>query len=214
MSAHGMMPLEKGSELEGGSQSEAQNDSGRSGRFAVMTVVALVFALAALFGGGHLFSKGPSMLVAGNSVDQITLAAITVKRGKFWSKGKGTCLTVEDNSHNVVQNHCDKKNDNNQIWELKADGQLKIAASNKCLDVHGAGGKKAGTNVQIYECHERDNQRFIWQEDGKFVLKGTQMCLDIYKPGGPPWGSLKKNVQIHHCGAKWSHQKWGIWEEK
>jgi len=106
---------------------------------------------------------------------------------------KSFCLTasaIEDNA-DVHLEQCTDGNENQQ-WDLTGDGNVKVAGSEKCLDVKAAlkdDGKRETwdeikthktVNVHLYKCHdpektERVNQLWGWTpyKHGKPVTSGV-----------------------------------------
>nr|BAD02382.1 xylanase I [Streptomyces thermoviolaceus] len=80
-------------------------------------------------------------------------------------------------------------------------GQIKNAASGRCLDVSGAG-TADGTAVQLYDCHGGTNQQWTYTDAGEFRVYGNK-CLDA---GGTGNGA---RVQIYSCWGG-DNQKWRV----
>ncbi|GGV64264.1 endo-1,4-beta-xylanase [Streptomyces thermoviolaceus] len=80
-------------------------------------------------------------------------------------------------------------------------GQIKNAASGRCLDVSGAG-TADGTAVQLYDCHGGTNQQWTYTDAGEFRVYGNK-CLDA---GGTGNGT---RVQIYSCWGG-DNQKWRV----
>lgn len=158
------------------------------------------------------------MIVVDSSADQVSLAAATVLRGRLVNPASGLVLDIinpaggfhKDGTNVEIHSY---HGGPNQLWELKANGQLRNPDSNKCLDVWN--GLVEGNNVQLWPCHDGHNQQFILQEDGTFQLPGApgcELCMDIHNPGGATATlTAGKNVQVHNChGAP--NQIWKIEE--
>ncbi|GHF57973.1 endo-1,4-beta-xylanase [Streptomyces thermodiastaticus] len=80
-------------------------------------------------------------------------------------------------------------------------GQIKNAASGRCLDVVNAG-TADGTQVQLYDCHSGTNQQWTYTDAGEFRIYGNK-CLDA---GGTGNGT---RIQIYSCWGG-DNQKWRV----
>ncbi|KAF6263528.1 ricin B lectin domain-containing protein [Scenedesmus sp. NREL 46B-D3] len=68
---------------------------------------------------------------------------------------------------------------NNQRLERQADGSLRFAGTNKCLDVNGQA-TSDGTKVQVWDCNRGPAQ--IWSRDENGALRpqcAPSSCLDV-----------------------------------
>jgi len=97
-------------------------------------------------------------------------------------------------------------------------GHLQNPASGKCLDVfahmvdgHRAQGSELGdeANIQLYDCHGKDNQIFEFGENGEIINPATNMCVDV---GGDNESALDEpkmaNVQLFTCKEGKAGQQW------
>jgi hypothetical protein len=90
-------------------------------------------------------------------------------------QGQNLCLDVKsgkpENNSNVHSWVCKGEGDStkmNQQWVFE-DGQIKsLLGDNVCLDVSGAS-KIRGTNVQLFSCHDGDNQKWALLDSGNIV---------------------------------------------
>jgi hypothetical protein len=84
--------------------------------------------------------------------------------------------------------------------EANAQGvEIKAGHSGKCLD---SSGTDSGSNVHQYDCHGRDNQKWLYV-GGQFIDQLSGNCLDATANGQ---GS---NVTTHECHGG-DNQKWRL----
>ncbi|MEM7274297.1 MAG: ricin-type beta-trefoil lectin domain protein [Actinomycetota bacterium] len=115
----------------------------------------------------------------------------------FQSVG-ANCVEVPRNSRkngkNLWMHDCD--GDGRQQWVLTTSNQIKLAGTNKCMDVEGPSSAN-GTPVQIWDCKSGlSNQRWVLAPDGS--IRGyAGKCLDVRYAGT----SNKTKVQIWSCNG-------------
>jgi hypothetical protein len=70
-----------------------------------------------------------------------------------------------------------------------------VGPNDKCLDVQGHG-KKDGTEVHLWDCHGKSNQRWNIEKSGRIVGVDSGRCLDIWANG---------KLTIYGCGKRPQH---------
>jgi hypothetical protein len=103
----------------------------------------------------------------------------------------GFCVEPDglDNGSPLVLRTCDGSNE--QLWWLRATGEIKHPVANRCLDIEGAASAD-GTKAQLWDCHGGRNQRFRHNADGS-IHYGMDygMCVDLqwgnFAVGTPLW---------------------------
>jgi hypothetical protein len=78
-----------------------------------------------------------------------------------------------------------------------------VGLGGNCLDVSG-GGTANGTNVQMWQCQDKNHNQDWILDNSRIVWSGTNKCLDV--AGGGTANGTK--VQIWDCQAGNLNQKW------
>lgn len=97
-------------------------------------------------------------------------------------------------------NKQDKKQKAQEEDKKRQQGQTIVASNGRCWDL--AGGRREGAQLQLWDCHGGDNQRFRY-DNGQ--LKSGDLCLDV--EGGN--GNNGSRVIAYRChGGR--NQQWSL----
>lgn len=75
-------------------------------------------------------------------------------------------------------------------WELAQNGQIRNAATGKCIDVSGAPGVDDGRAVQVWDCESTANTDQRWVLRNGFIINQLSgRCIDVSGAPGTADGS-------------------------
>ncbi|GGR01960.1 ricin-type beta-trefoil lectin domain protein [Kitasatospora griseola] len=114
--------------------------------------------------------------------------------GRLKNPASGRCLNISGagpvwpNSTPIILFDCN--GENNELFQLTADGQLYNYSSNRCLNVSGAGPTwDNGTPIILFDCVAgAGNEKFEWTTDGQLRNPASGRCLNI-SGAGPVWNN-------------------------
>ncbi|MGW4698712.1 ricin-type beta-trefoil lectin domain protein, partial [Kitasatospora cineracea] len=83
----------------------------------------------------------------------------------------------------------DCNGENNELFQLTADGLLYNYSSNRCLNLSGAGPWNNGNAVILFDCNASwDNEKFEWTATGQLRNPASGRCLNV-SGAGPVWNN-------------------------
>ncbi|GAA2990730.1 hypothetical protein GCM10010519_25480 [Streptomyces lactacystinicus] len=113
--------------------------------------------------------------------------------GRIKNPASDRCLNISGagptwpNSTPIVLFDCN--GENNELFQLTADGLLYNYASNRCLNVAGAGPWNNGNSIILFDCSASSgNEKFEWTADGQLRNPASNRCLNV-AGGGPVWNN-------------------------
>lgn len=129
----------------------------------------------------------------------------------FSGDGHGT---PPDDESIMTETYC---NNNNKLsgWDIvgvqnayghKASGAV-VSAQGRCVDIPFA--STSSVNLELYDCHGGENQRWFWQPDRTLLtsVSSTTMCMDV--SGGVTSPSSGTPVANYTCHAG-TNQQWSF----